>query len=278
MHSVSLRANQSVSRVCTSILVPSWVALLTTSPISLMPSATPAPETAPTSAAPTSPAPQNPNPTNSADKTPTSPNPKPDAEAKQSPEELERFRQLATADRLYQAGDVAAAEKIYRQVKPPFPTATQPVPISSSSTADLVPATTTADDRPLPFSDPEKLSPAGKVFWREAEAGIQTNMETRIFVPLQLLVEKSPEFIPGHLRLAEQLEANDKLEEAASVLERATSLYPDQPELLKAKIVLLVKTEHWLEASIAARQFALLYPTDPAAPEFLALADDNLKR
>ena len=294
MHSVSMHSGRMLSvtlpsvslqsvrhplpRVWTRVLIPSWIALLSVSSIALLSSAAPALEPSPT---PTVQA--TPTPTASPDSAPTdaAAPAKPEAapvEASKSPEEIERFRQLAAADRLYQAGDIAAAEKIYRQVKPPFSTPALPAPLSSSSTADLVPATTTADNRPLPFSDPEKLSPAGKVFWREAEAGIQSNTETRIFVPLQLLVEKSPEFVPGHLRLAEQLEAKEKLEEAANVLERATSLYPDQPDLLKAKIALLVKTERWLEASIASRQFALLYPTDPAAPEFLVLADENLKR
>jgi predicted Zn-dependent protease len=59
------------------------------------------------------------------------------------------------------------------------------------------------------------------------------------------------------------------------VLERATTLYPDRPELIRAKVSALANTEKWLEASIAARQFAILNPEHPEVEEFVQLADDN---
>jgi Zn-dependent protease with chaperone function len=175
--------------------------------------------------------------------------------------ELSRERQLIEADRLYLGGQFAAAEKIYRRVKTPF--------AQSAET----------QQRPAPIVDPQQLSPAGKVYWREAEAGIAQNLQTRTLVPLRLLVEQYPEFVLGHLRLAEILKKYDKPEESLKVLEQATALYPAQPDLVKAKIAALAEEKEWMEASLTARQFALLNYNQPAAnAEFTQLAEENLKR
>jgi len=48
-------------------------------------------------------------------------------------------------------------------------------------------------------------------------------------VPLRLLVEQYPDFVPGHLRLAQALQEYDHAKEAIDVLERATTLYPISP-------------------------------------------------
>ena len=48
--------------------------------------------------------------------------------------------------------------------------------------------------------------------------------------------------------------------------------------MLKANIAALDEQEKWLEASLAAREFALLYPDNPQSSEFAALADKNLER
>lgn len=167
---------------------------------------------------------------------------------------------LIKADKLYLGGDYLAAEALYRQVKPPFSEDNLPEEFR---------------DRPEPIDDPELLAPAGKVYWREGNAGIEQNLETRIFVPLELLVEQYPEFIPGHLLLARVLEEHERLEEAVEVLDRATTLYPDRTDLLRAQIDVLVNSKQWLEASIAARQFALLHPDHPEAEEFTASAEAN---
>jgi predicted Zn-dependent protease len=74
------------------------------------------------------------------------------------------------------------------------------------------------------------------------------------------------------------LEKYDKKEQTLAVLEKAATRYPNQPELVKARVVALGKNEKWIEASIAARQFALLNPDNPQAPEFIKIADDYLKR
>ncbi|KAM3092990.1 M48 family metalloprotease [Phormidesmis sp. 146-35] len=175
-------------------------------------------------------------------------------------EETARLNKLAEGDRLYQAGDKAAAEKLYREAKPPF-----------AGTSD-----TKANVDPI--TDPTQLSPGGQVYWRESGIGLEQKLESRIFVPLKLLTDNYPQFVPGYLRYAEALEAYDRPEESLAILEKAATLYPNQPDLAKARITALEKNEKWIEASIAARQFALLNPTDPNAPTFTTLADTNLKR
>lgn len=173
--------------------------------------------------------------------------------------ESKRQQKLIEADRLYLGGQFAAAEKIYREVKAPF-------------------AETTPQKRLQPFVDPTQLSPAGKVYWREAEAGFGQKIQTRVLVPLRLLVERHPEFIPGQLRLVQALQQYDHPKEALDVLERATTLYPDQPDLVKTKIAALAEQKKWMEASLAARQFALLNFNQPDVPQFTKLADENLAR
>lgn len=181
-------------------------------------------------------------------------------EAAQQAEKRHHLERLAEADRLFVAGDIAAAEAIYQEVKPPFSANGKQAAISTL---------------PEPLTDSEQLSPASRVYWREAQAGWENQLESRIFVPLEFLVEASPEFLPGHLLLAEAYTTYEQPEKTVEVLERATTFYPNNPELLRVKIAALAATEQWLEASIAARQFALLNPDHPDAEEFATLAEDN---
>ncbi|MCT7956350.1 M48 family metalloprotease [Laspinema palackyanum] len=186
----------------------------------------------------------------------------PEQAAKQA-ERRRHLERLAEADRLFVAGDIAAAEAIYQEVKPPFSSNRQQAAISTL---------------PEPLTDPEQLSPASRVYWREAQAGWESQLESRIFVPLEFLVEASPEFLPGHLLLAEAYTTYAEPQKTVEVLERATTFYPNSPELLRVKIEALAATEQWLEASIAARQFALLNPDHPDAEEFATLAEDNFSK
>ncbi len=214
-----------------------------------LPSATPNPEP-PNTNKPT----ESKQPTSSDHKKPSAAEPPP------SPEDIARQQKLIEADKLYQAGEIAAAEKLYREVKEPF--------------------AKTPDTQQLkePIVDLAQLSPGGKVYWREAEAGIASQMQTRTLVALELLVEKNPEFIPGHIRYAEVLKEYGEEKKALQVLDNAATLYPNQPDLIQARVAALSKAKKWMEASLAARQFALLNPNDPQAPEFTKLAEDNLKR
>jgi hypothetical protein len=181
-------------------------------------------------------------------------------EPKLSPEELARQQKLIEADRLYLNGQIAAAEELYREAKAPFD------------------AEAEAQQKPEPIYDPTQLSPAGSVYWRQSEEGLAQALETKILVPLEFLVEQEPAFIPGHLRYAEALQTYEREEEALRVLERAIALYPNEPELLEATMIALGESEQWLEASMMARQFALLNTEHPQAEEFDILADEYLER
>ncbi|MFH7030594.1 MAG: M48 family metalloprotease [Heteroscytonema crispum UTEX LB 1556] len=182
------------------------------------------------------------------------------AEAPPSPEEIAKEQKFISADKLYQGGQIAAAEKIYRQVKEPFKNITD------------------NQQRKAAIVDPTQLSPAGKVYWREAEAGVASKLQTRTLVPLQFLVEQYPEFVPGHIKYAEFLKKYGDEKKALQVLERGATLYPNQPDLIKAKVTAFADAKKWMEASLAARQFAILNPNNPQAPEFTKLAEENLKR
>jgi Zn-dependent protease with chaperone function len=203
-------------------------------------------------------------PKESAQPTPTpeaANNKKPSAtEPPPTPEEIARRQKLIEADKLYQAGQIAAAEKLYREVKEPFAKTSQ------------------TEQRKEAIVDPAQLSPGGKVYWREAQAGSTSQIQSRTLVPLELLVEQYPEFIPGHLRYAEVLKESGHEKKALQVLETAAMLYPNQPDLIKARVAALAEAKKWMEASLVARQFALLNPNDPQAPEFTKLAEDNLQR
>ncbi len=191
--------------------------------------------------------------------------PAPDsAEAKEpelSPEELARQQKLIEADKLYTSGQIDRAQQLYREAKAPFDEAEAQV-----------------KEQPQAFYDSAQLSPGGSVYWRQSQEGLEQKLETKIMVPLRLLVEQYPEFIPGHLRYAQALKDYDREEEALQVLQKAAFLYPNEPELIKAKITALREAEKWLDASLAARQFALVNSNHPQAEEFKTLADENLER
>ena len=281
-----IAVSSGTSIVLAATILPAQVsvksAATTTSPDLVVPATTVVqlPQTAPTAQTPTTNvvvptetvAKPLPSPEATGTKTPTTSLPEVTTQAKPSLEdtdtaqklklrleESKRQQKLIEADRLYLGGQFAAAEKIYREVKAPF-------------------AESDTQKRLEPILDPAQLSPAGKVYWREAEAGLGQKIKTRALVPLRLLVEQYPEFVPGHLRLAEALQTYDHPKEAIDVLERATTLYPEQPDLVKAKVTALAEQKRWMEASLAARQFALLNSNQSEAPEFTQLADENLER
>lgn len=91
-------------------------------------------------------------------------------------------------------------------------------------------------------------------------------------------MKEYPEFVPGHLRLAEELVGDDKNDEALGVMARAAALYPNQPELQKGLMQQQTQVKQWLEASITARQFSLLNPDHPEAPEFARLSEEYQDR
>ena len=174
----------------------------------------------------------------------------------QTPEE-----KLAAADRLYLAGEKAAAEKLYREVKEPF----------AEDIEALV-------NRPEPVYEPTELPVTAQVYWRQAQEGLGKNQETQRFVSLQLLVKEYPQFIPAHLQLAEALKTDEKTEVALEMLHQAAGLYPNEPELIRATIAALADDKKWLEASLSAQQFALMNPEHSQVNEFNQLAETYRKK
>ncbi len=183
---------------------------------------------------------------------------------KPTPEEIARLKKLATADKLYLAGNKAAAVKLYREAKEVWPIEKERATENKEQVAT--------------FDDPEQLSPAGQVFWRNYQQGEKQGLETKVIASLKLLTTREPQFISGHIRYAEVLKEHEREEESLQVLNQAVSLYPNEPKLLKAKMNTDIAEDKWLDASIMARQFALFNPNLPEAEEFNQLADQYLAK
>ncbi|MEL6402163.1 MAG: M48 family metalloprotease [Cyanobacteria bacterium J06607_6] len=167
---------------------------------------------------------------------------------------------LMAADEYYLAGDRDAAEALYRQVK--------------DALWQVDPDTL----RPLPIYDPADLPPGGTVYWREAQAGYELGLTHRTLVPLELLVDEYPEFIPAQVFYADYLIANDRAAEADELLDRALIIYPSQPDLLQARTKTQMALEQWIEAAITAKQFVLLNPEHPEQASMETLSQENLER
>lgn len=180
-----------------------------------------------------------------------------------TPEELARLEKLAQADRLYKAGDKAAAVKLYREAKEIWEIERKKTAENNAETA-------------IAFSDPAKLSPAGRVFWRNYQQGKEQQLETKTISSLKLLTTREPQFIPSHVYYSEALLEHEREEESLAALNRAVNLYPNQPEILRAKMNADIAAENWLDASIMARQYALFNPNSPQAKEFDRLAEEYL--
>ena len=179
------------------------------------------------------------------------------------PEEWFQRELLIEADRLYQAGQIAEAEALYREAKT----------FGWRDEDEL-----SVSIPPEPFSDESLLSAGAAVYWRESARGIEAGRESQALVPLKLLTEEYPAFIPAHGRYAELLVSYGRTEEAEEVLEQALTQYPAHPDLLRAQVALMMAEEQWIEASISSRQFALLNSEHPEAAEYDGLADENLER
>ncbi|BAY50923.1 hypothetical protein NIES2134_114970 [Thermostichus vulcanus NIES-2134] len=180
----------------------------------------------------------------------------PQLAAEQAAQEA-RLALLREGDRYWQLGDLTTARTYYQKAK-----------------ADLnVPPPHVIPPAVLEIS---QLPPAAQVYWREVQSGSQ--LYTAQAVPLQLLVEQFPEFIPAQVRFGEFLAQQGSLKEACAHLEKAASLYPDQPDIQRGLITLYDRQQQWLEAALAAQRFALLNPDHPATPEFEQLAAERMQR
>lgn len=163
------------------------------------------------------------------------------------------------ADQLYRGGDVTGAETLYRQVKPAF------APVTSSQLVE-------------PLYDAEELTPENRVYWDTAQTAIDDDDETIAIQSLQTLVTNEPGYIYAPVQLAELLHEEDQEDEAIAVLEQAATLHPYSPEIVMAQVLTLADEKDYLEASIAAREFALLNPDHPQSSEFQELADKYFRK
>jgi predicted Zn-dependent protease len=177
------------------------------------------------------------------------------------PDVAKRSQLLMEADQLLLAGETEAAETLYRRAK------------DSKWLAEKAP-----DLRVAPITDPAELPPAGAVYWREAQAGAESGVESRMLVPLELLVTEYPEFLPGHALYARYLVQHDQAEAALDILEAAVTRYPFYPDLLKAQAEVQMAQEKWIEAAITANQFVVLNPNHPETEAMAQMAQENLNR
>ncbi|MGL5075548.1 MAG: hypothetical protein ACRDBG_06855, partial [Waterburya sp.] len=173
------------------------------------------------------------------------------------------YSKLLEADRFYKQGNIVKVKQIQKTVKPDFP----PV--------EAVPA---------PQADISQLDATGQQYWQTANQGIKEDpqdeeqINSRIFEPLESLVEEYPSFVPGHILLANTYELYDDEEAALSTIETASSMYPGRDDVLDAKIALLLAYDQPLEASIAAREFASSYPDYPKTPAYEQAADEYFQQ
>ncbi|MDY6941174.1 MAG: M48 family metalloprotease [Cyanobacteriota bacterium] len=186
-------------------------------------------------------------------------NNRPDNSSSDRPISLSEEEQIiAQADRLFLQGNRREAERLYRQVKPPFDNERD-----RTSDTELI-------------SDPEQLSVAGQVYWRNAQDGWANGRESQVEEALRLLAEEAPNFAPAQAFAIETMLEEGETEEAIVRLEELTTLFPDSPEFARLRVRALDDDGQPLEASIAARQFAIFNPDSPEAPEFIEIAEDKL--
>lgn len=178
-----------------------------------------------------------------------------------SPDQVKRSQLLMEADRHLLAGDRAAADVLYRQAK------------EAKWLAEMTSGTAI-----IPITDPEELPAAGRVYWREAQAGLESGFPNRVLVPLELLVKDYPEFLPAQSLYVRYLIQQERVDEARQLLEAVALRFPYHPDVLRAEIQLQMAQEQWIEAAITANQFALLNPDHPDAAAMEQLAQDNFNR
>ena len=173
------------------------------------------------------------------------------------------YTTMLEADRFYKQGDLQKAKQIQKQVKPDFP-----------EVSAVPPAQT----------DLAQLDATAKQYWDTANQAIEEDPEddeavdTRIFAPLESLVKEYPQFVPGHILLADTYDLYGMEDEAISTIEQASEKYPERDDVLDLRIDLLLAYDQPLEASIAAREFAYSNPDSPKSPAYKSAADEYFKQ
>jgi len=175
------------------------------------------------------------------------------------PENATSVQILAEADKLYLLGEQNQAEALYRQVKKPFPER------RFQGKFELI-------------DDPAQLNPTAQRYWQKAQKQLNRKRFNQAIVPLQRMTIRAPHFIPAYKPLAIALIKEERPEDAASVMEKLVSLAPDSAALTWDYIEVLEKAGMRLEASIAARQFAVIHPDHEEATRFHESADKNFRR
>lgn len=174
------------------------------------------------------------------------------------------LQQLEIADRFYTQGAISEAIKIQKEVKADF--------------------TNTGTGRRRAIDDPEQLSGGARSYYRNGKSGLDENLITKALIPLQRLSEDYPEFIQGHIMLAQAARkfseedakivlGKTKLEVELEALERGSSIFPERKDLLDARLNAFLAYDKFIEASVTARQFATLFPDDPDSNSYLRKAD-----
>ncbi|EDX85715.1 peptidase, M48 family [Synechococcus sp. PCC 7335] len=166
---------------------------------------------------------------------------------------------ISQADQLYLEGDTTAAEQLYRQCKS-----------AGSSTVTTY--------FPEPITDITQLEPNEQSNWQQAQTSLSRNRQERALVFLKNLLERSPEFVPAYSLLAEALQDTEASDEALAVLEQASTLFPHDADIANARISALRSVDQPLEASIAARLFAMVNPDHPEVNGFQKSAQKDLER
>ena|GEM_PF-906706 len=168
----------------------------------------------------------------------------------------EREALMAQGDRYYLQGNLREAERLYRQAKPEFP---------AEGTIEIADAITE-----------EQLSPAGRVYWDNVQEGLAENRESQLEASLDLLFEEAPGFAPPYTLIAQRHLDEGDTDEAIAFLEDATTRFPGSYELARMLAETLREDGQRLEASITAREFAIVNPEHPQAGEMTELAEDYL--
>ncbi|TAF50811.1 MAG: hypothetical protein EAZ61_11900 [Oscillatoriales cyanobacterium] len=164
---------------------------------------------------------------------------------------------LAEADRLYLQGQISAAEAIYRRVKPTFLIGANPVLLEERI-------------------DETQLSPEARAIWAETQSAIDRNRESNVERLWPQLIDAAPGFIDGQLTTAAYLIDGNEAELVIPQLEELAIRFPDDAEIARLHVQALREDRQRLEASIAARQFAIANPDHPDTAEFTRLADDYM--
>ena len=169
-----------------------------------------------------------------------------------------QFATFIEADGLYRQGEFDSAAQLYRQVNPAF--ANHPITAA-----------------PAPVYEATSLSATNLTTWNNAQAALESENTELAVSSLQQVATSQPEFIPGVLQLAEQLNNSDREDEAIELLDGAATLYPGSADVVMAQVQTLAAAGEHIEASIAAREFAILHLDHPQAGDFEDLAEDEFK-